>query len=286
MIVLSWMVILSSCTIPKVREAQYVVAQADSLWHEGKMYGVDAGDSAALAQAYETFGKYSVFSIQFSDTYAHACYHYGKLLRAKDDPVSAMQAFINATHSPTRNYHILGRVYSNMGDIAHLANEFQLSYDMFEHAADIFDQNLDSVNHSYAVYRMAYAKAELADSTSCLTLINRIKNISNYQDYISITKAELYIKCHVFDSAIYYADLLINSNLYTPTCALIKAQAYDDLGRKDSALLYANILLDTPDASYQNKFNTLYVVLHNDSDLTAEDINSYFPAVTEWVVLT
>ena len=55
LIVLSLMTMLSSCSVTSLREAQEVVAQADSLWHEGRMYGVDEGDSATLAQAYEAF---------------------------------------------------------------------------------------------------------------------------------------------------------------------------------------------------------------------------------------
>ncbi|MBO5552623.1 MAG: hypothetical protein J5937_00285, partial [Paludibacteraceae bacterium] len=51
----------SSCVSRGVREAQEVVAQADSLWHDGQMYGIDAGDSATLAQAYETLDKSTAF---------------------------------------------------------------------------------------------------------------------------------------------------------------------------------------------------------------------------------
>ena len=77
---------------------------------EGRTYS----DSAELAQAYRTLHKRRAF---YPDAYAHGCYHYGRLLREKDNPVAAMQVFINATHSRTRDYHILGRVYSNMGSI-------------------------------------------------------------------------------------------------------------------------------------------------------------------------
>ena len=106
------------CSSRAIHEAEAVVAQADSLWQAGLMYGIDAGDSLTLAQAYKTLQEHSVFSRQLSEvcpfvpctsflrTYSHACYHYGKLLRAKDNPVEAMQAFINATHSRTRDYHI------------------------------------------------------------------------------------------------------------------------------------------------------------------------------------
>ena len=59
LIVLSLMTMLSSCSVTSLREAQYVVAQADSLWHEGRMYGMDEGDSATLAQAYERLKELS-----------------------------------------------------------------------------------------------------------------------------------------------------------------------------------------------------------------------------------
>ena len=42
---------LMACAPQAVREAQSVVAQADCLWHAGKQYGIDEGDSATLAQA-------------------------------------------------------------------------------------------------------------------------------------------------------------------------------------------------------------------------------------------
>ncbi|MBR1878415.1 MAG: hypothetical protein IJ814_05335 [Paludibacteraceae bacterium] len=130
---------LVSCSPRPLREAQNVVAQADSLWHNGQMYGIDAGDSATLANAYETLGKHAfVHRTSVFRTYVHSCYHYGRLLRQKDNPVEAMQVFINATHTPAHDYHILGRVYSNMGSICHLAGEYGLAYDMYERSAICF----------------------------------------------------------------------------------------------------------------------------------------------------
>ena len=136
-----------------LREAQETVRQADSLWHAGQMYD----DSAALAQTYETLDAWRYF---YADDYAHACYHYGKLLRAQDDPVSAMQAFIHATHSRTRDYHILGRIYNNMGDICHRAGEFPLSYEMFEKSGDMFLREQDTLSYYYCLNDMALELAE------------------------------------------------------------------------------------------------------------------------------
>ena len=55
------------CSSRALHEAEAVVAQADSLWQAGLMYGIDAGDSLSLAQAYETLQEHSVFSSQYSE---------------------------------------------------------------------------------------------------------------------------------------------------------------------------------------------------------------------------
>ena len=169
--------LLLSCSPKALREAEDVVAQADSLRAAGQMYGIDAGDSATLAQAYETLGSLSLFNFHFSPSYAHACYHYGRLLREKDNPVEAMQCFINATHSRTRDYHILGRVYSNMGSICHLANEFPLAYDMYEHSAEMFLQNGDSLLYYYDLNNMAFELAEQGKKEECLKILHDIDSL-------------------------------------------------------------------------------------------------------------
>ena len=258
---------LSSCSVPQLREAQSVVAQADSLWHEGKMYGVDDGDSAALAQAYETLGKYSVFSIQFSDTYAHACYHYGKLLRAKDDPVSAMQAFIAATHSRTRDYHILGRVYSNMGDICHLAGEFPLAYDMYERSGDMYLRNGDTLLYYYDLNNMAFELAVQGEKDKTYHYINLISmNCSDRGITTKIleTKAEACLYKQQYDSVIYYSNLLVSYGLNEPTIYLLLAQAYSFMMEYDSASYYAGRIIHQTNELYILN-NALYILTNNDS---------------------
>ena len=84
--------LLTACSSYTLREAKQTVQQSDSLWHAGQPYA----DSAQLAQAYETLGRWALFC---PDEYAHACYHYGKLLRANENPVEAMQCFINCMNS-------------------------------------------------------------------------------------------------------------------------------------------------------------------------------------------
>ena len=269
-----------ACSPRAIREAKGVVAQADSLWHAGQMYGVDAGDSATLAQAYETLGAIPLpfrEGLGLGSSYARSCYHYGRLLRAKEDPVSAMQVFIAATHSHTRDYHILGRIYSNMGDIAHLANEFELSYDMYKCSGDMYLKNGDTLLYYYDLNNMAFELAELGKHDDALELLQEIER-HPIEDYLVAkaweTKAELYRITAQYDSAIFYINEKHTLGFEAPTDILIKAQVYDDLNQKDSALIYANMVLADSHASYQNNFNALYIVLHNDSTLSAEDIST------------
>ena len=278
------------CSSRAIHEAETVVAQADSLWQAGLMYGIDAGDSLSLAQAYETLKEHSAFSRQLSEvcpfvpctsllrTYAHSCYHYGKLLRAKDHPAEAMQAFINATHSRTRDYHILGRVYSNMGDLCHLAGDFQLSYDMYERSGQMYLLNGDSLLYFYDLNNMAYELAEQGKKES-VSLINRVDSICKNQDLLAKlleTKAVFYRETGQYDSTIFYADKSYELGNLDNTILLLKAQAYDNLGKKDSAIRYAQIIMDCPSASFQNRFNALYIVKHCDSTLCVEEIEELY----------
>ena len=274
------------CSSRAIHEAEAVVAQADSLWQEGKMYGIDEGDSLSLAQAYETLKEHSVFSSQFSEvfpfvqrtsflrTYARSCYHYGRLLRAKDDPENAMRCFINATHSRTHDYHILGRVYSNMGSICHLAGDFPLSYDMYEKSAEMNLRNGDSLLYFYNLNNMAYELAEQGKKEETLRLLNNISaNITDADIDVKIweTRAILYREVCQYDSTIYYARKVLDRYYSDAPMLLATAQAYYFLAQYDSALVYANKVLATPNF-YGDLYNALYIISHEDSTLTKAEI--------------
>lgn len=268
---------LMACSPHSVREAQLVVADADSLWHNGQLYGIDYGDSATLAQAYAALNTpLSTLTPHLSSSYAHACYHYGRLLREKENPVAAMECFIHATHSHTRDYHILGRVYSNMGSTCHLASEFPLSYDMYERSTNYFLQDGDTLLFYYGLYNMAFELAALNKKDSCFALLDSITHCTIKDDYLDgccfLTKAKAYLMNRQNDSAIYYAKLIPKSCDADLSGALIIAQAYDNLGKNDSALVYANKVLGDSSSPYQNKFNALFIVRNNDSSLCAKDI--------------
>ena len=277
-ITLIWIVFLTACTPRAVREAESVVAQADSLRAEGRVYGIDEGDSTTLAQAYETLKKYSEVSRQFSEicpfipctsslyTYAHACYHYGRLLREKDNPVEAMQVFINATHSRTHDYHILGRVYSNMGEMAHLASDFQLSYDMFERSGDMFLQSGDTMAYYYALNDMAFELAEQRRERETLSQLDEIEKYcadSNVKNKVLETKSILYLKCKQYDSALYYASELCSKSNHFPIAMLTKAQIYSYQGVKDSAVYYAEQVLHCS-SNLSDIHNALYILTNDD----------------------
>ncbi len=260
-----------ACAPQAVREAQSVVAQADSLWHAGKQYGMDEGDSATLAQAYETLGQWQWLH---TDEYAHTCYHYGKLLRAKGNPAEAMQAFIAATHSGTKDYHILGRVYSNMGSICHLAGEFQLSYDMYERSAECFLADNDSLSYYFLLNDMAFELAEQRKTNEALVLLNSIECFDTIlSSSVHLTKAEMYKNEELYDSAIYYANLTCKIPQHQLTKMLIKAQSYSYMGLKDSAVYYANELIrHTGELFYMN--SALYILTHEDNKKCIEEVRN------------
>ncbi len=267
------------CSSRALHEAEAVVAQADSLWQAGLMYGIDAGDSLTLAQAYETLGDIplpfrTLLGLGSSDSYAHACYHYGKLLRAKDHPAEAMQAFINATHSRTHDYHILGRVYSNMGSICHLAGEFPLSYDMYEKSAEMNLRNGDSLLYFYNLNNMAYELAEQGKKEETMALLNRISvdcNDNNALSWNNLIKAELYKNLKQYDSALYYANTLDYNSYYESTKLIIRMQSYLMMSSQDSAVYYAKQVLSISTDLFDRN-NALYVLTNEDEAQEKSDI--------------
>ena len=270
---------LMACAPQAVREAEDVVTQADSLWHEGKQYGMDEGDSATLAQAYKTLEAIPLpfrEGLGVGSPYAHACYHYGKLLRAKENPVEAMQAFIAAAHSGTKDYHILGRIYSNMGSICHMAGEFQLSYDMYEKSADCFLKNRDSLLYYYDLNNMAFELAEQGKKENTYAILDSIyKYCSNRNVYTKTieTKAVACKLVQQYDSTIYYTSVSFMYGCYSPNILLNRAQAYSQISQRDSAVYYANELIrQTGELFYMN--SALYILTHEDNKKGIEEVRN------------
>ena len=255
------------CSQRALQDARETVHQADSLWHAGQMYD----DSAALAQTYETLDAWRYF---YADDYAHACYHYGKLLRAKEDPVSAMQAFIHATHSRTRDYHTLGRIYNNMGDICHRAEAYTLSYDMFERSANVFMRDYDTLSYYYCLNDMALELAEQGKKDDAVALLSNI-DFFTQDEYVLAksleTKAIACKKVEQYDSVLYYTSLLFNKGYRYSNVLLLRAQVYSYLGKKDSAVYYANMLLDHTTELYEY-CNALYILTNDDETKNTDGV--------------
>ncbi len=253
-----------------IREARQTVAQADSLWAVGASYD----DSLSLAQACETLDRWQWFN---ADDFAHACYHYGRLLRAKDHPVEAMQVFINATHSRTHDYHILGRVYNNMGDMCHLAGDFELSYYMFERSSIMYLKHGDTALYCYCLNDMAYELAEQGKRDQTETLLHTIDSISQDENVLAKvleTKILLFRNIAQYDSVVNAVNFLQSPKRCMPTGYVLKASAFWHLGKTDSALFYAKCVLDMPNAANQDKYNMLYIVLNGDSTLQTEEVKA------------
>ncbi len=260
--------LLTGCSSQSLREAQGIVSEADSLRAEGQGYT----DSVAIAEAYNTLEKWQYL---YPKDYVHACYHYGRLLRAKDDPVSAMEVFINGTHSRTRDYHILGRIYSNMGSISHLAGEYQLAYDMYSRSADMFLKNGDTLLYYYGLNEMAYQQTMLGQKEEALTLLNHIQQYCSDTNVLYRTfetTAELYKILGKYDNAIRWIDKTTQLRHISSLGIIIKAQSFSGLGKPDSALYYAYSIINDTSSIYQDKFNALYIIAHYDSTLSEEDI--------------
>ncbi len=264
------------CSSRAIHEAEAVVAQADSLWQAGLMYGIDAGDSLTLAQAYETLGAYqflSPFTFHPSSSFTHACYHYGKLLRAKDHPAEAMQCFINATHTRTPDNHILGRVYSNMGDLCHLAGDFQLSYDMFEKSANCFLADNDSLSYYFLLNDMAFELAAQKDTSYICVLLDSIQTY-NHSDVIlksQETKALMYLQSQHYQAAISLIDSMQVEGYYDLMGYLLKAQAYEHINQFDSAVSNASFILShTTDSRYL--ISACYILSHDDKSISSDSI--------------
>ena len=260
-----------------MREAQEVVSHADSL-REAHLYAQNEyDDSLSLAQAYETLKEIPLpFRgwLGLNSSYAHACYHYGRQLRAKGNYVEAMKVFIAATHSRTRDFHILGRVYSNIAEMCQLAGEYQLSYDMFAKCADCFLQKGDSSNYFYALNSMAFELAEQGKKEETLALLDSIcMNCLDKNVHIKTieTKAEMYLNSCQYDSAIVIVDSMLRSGYNNPTGLLIKAQAFSYLGTKDSAVYYAEKVLETTKSLFDTN-NALYILTHDDKSKDKKEI--------------
>ena len=264
-----------------VRHAQQTVALADSLRVNE---GATCDDSLALAEAYSTLGHWRLI---YPNAYARACYYYGRLLRDRNDQVSAMRAFISGTHAPYvqrvvplpwfTDYHILGRIYNNMGTMCHLADEFELSYEMYELSAEQFHKSKDTTVYYYALNAMALELAEQKQHNKTLSLLRQIETECTDTNVLTKTwetKTILYKNIEQYDSAIYAAKKLYARGYYAATGYVTEAQSFWHLEQYDSALYYAKIVMAHPYASNQDRYHMLYILMKHDESKSIQDVQA------------
>ncbi len=272
--------VVSACT-PAVHESRHTLDVADSLRvNEGRLYD----DSLALAEAYTLLGHWRLI---YPDDYARACYYYGRMLRHRGNQVAAMRAFISGTHAPYMqrvvplpwfsDYHILGRIYSNMGTMSHLAGEFELSYEMYKTASEQILKTDDSTSYYYLLNDMAVELAEQKLQNETLSLLKKIDAECTNADVLTKTwetKAILYKNLAQYDSAIYAARQLYSNGYSAATGYVIDAQSYWHLEMYDSALYYAKLVMAHPYAVDQDKYHVLYILMKHDSSTVKEDVQA------------
>ena len=257
---------LTSCT--PIREAQQIVAEADSL----RTAGVQYTDSTAMADAAATLGHVHLL---YPTAYAHANYYYGRILREAGNQPEAMLAFLRVVHSRTQDHVIKARAYSNMGTMSHAASEFLLSYDMYARAAERFMLACDTVSYYYAKNAMALQLAELNLHDETLALLDSITQKCTHLSVIAKTyetKAILYVNTEQYDSALYSVEQLQAYGNHEPTGYVKKAQAFWLSTNYDSAIVYAKKVMDMSYASPRDQYNMLYILTYNDSTIDSEQI--------------
>ena len=268
-----------SCTAEPLCEARKTLAVADSLRvNEGRLYD----DSLALAEAYTLLGHWRLI---YPDDYARACYYYGYLLRQHNNQVAAMQAFIAGSHAPYvsrvvplpwfSDYHILGRIYTNMGMMCHDNGEFELAYDIYKLSAEQFQEAHDTTAYYYALNAMAYEIAEQNMHDETFSLLSRIETECTDANVLTKTwetKAELYRNLAQYDSAIFAARQLYVHGYWATSGYVTMAQAFWHLEQYDSALYYAEYVIDKIDATSQEKYNMLYILTYSTTSISSDEI--------------
>lgn len=277
-LLLSACMLFSCSTKSNIEEAQRTLAIADSLHMEGIAYN----DSAKLFKAVETLKHHRLLH---PNDYARACYYYGRLLRGCGNQTAAMQAFIDGTqaeylfrpipHPSFSDHATMGRIYSNMGTLCHLADSFQLSYMMYERCAEQFEKANNTTAYYYAQNAMALELAEQRMQAETLHLLTTIRNECADTSVIAKTwetEGLFYKNIERYDSAIYAINMSQRFGNYEPTGYVTKARAFWAMEKYDSAVYYANYTIENLHLDDEYKYDMLYILAYNDPTVTEESV--------------
>lgn len=250
-----------------LQEAQEVVAEADSLRADGVMYV----DSQRIAAAVSALKPMRIF---YPTDYAKANYYYGRLLRNREDYVAAMQCFVDATETCTNNREIIAHAYTNIAIMCSENKEYALSQNFYTSSLHEFERLNDTVACIYALNSIAYEMVCKGEYDSAQHILDSLFIHNTYiqcNNKLLQTQAILFKHKRLFDKAIHCVNSISDSCI-EPTDLLIKAQSFDDLGMRDSAIYYAQIVINS--SKYiGDKYNMMYIMQHTDSTIDIDSVN-------------
>lgn len=258
--------ILTCCHPQTVLDGRNILAVADS----SCVHGGALPDSTLLANMTRQLAPWKY---AYPTEYAKANYYYGRFLRASGHYSDAMQSFIKASQSRTKNHSLTGRVYTNIADICHLEGSYDLSYDFFERAARAFWGAKDTAAYCYALCDMAVELVQKDCYPQADSLLAEAEDLS--QDtcllaHIWLIKAMRYRHAKQYDSAIVCINHSQEYGQIIPSGYVIKAQAFSFAGQTDSAIYYANKAIAISQSLFD--LNNMYYILANDDKQDIETI--------------
>ena len=258
-------VLISACSPQRRQQAEMTVARADSLRAAGQYYN----DSAALAEAVKALRPVRLFH---PNSYAHACYHYGRMLIDANSPLPAVEQLLQAEQYAGKDYILRGHVYSNLAYLAQMELRWPIAYDIYQQAGNCFIQGKDTVSYYVSLYAMAIMSAYARSHDSTFVLIDSIR--SNCRDSKIRIDAfapamQFYMRTHQYEVAIQYADSLLEYESHQSLSWITKAQAYHYLDQKDSACFYAEKVVAT-DSELFNLRSAYYILTNDDPNADKE----------------
>lgn len=257
--------LLSACSPSRISEdTQQALACADSL--RGR--GVYAFDSIAMLTA---INELQPMRFVFPNEYAKACYYYAATI-IDTDPERAMRHYISATQVRATDHILLGRIYTNMGDICHKEGNYALSYQTFEKAAEQFLQAKDTTAYFYSLNDMAFELVKQKKKAKAYELLSMVESAACSEDVrtqLLLTKAVACRDEARFDSAICYVSMMQQRGYAPSSALLVKAQAFANLQLTDSALLYAQLVAKH---THSNRdLNNVYNVIASNSNAISKE---------------
>ena len=202
---------------------------------------------------------------------AESYYSQGRQLRDANQPVEAMNAFIAATRTPSHEYTIKGRAFSNMATMCRIGERHESAFSLYEKSAQEFARAQDSLAFAYALNNMAWEQAVLGHKQQALQLIDSALFICDREEMhlkVAESQTAAYLYAGEYDSVLLCTQTMSAPSTYF---AILRAQAFTFLNECDSAIRYAQqVLTQTDNPRYLD--DVYYILVHCDSAANANVI--------------